>query len=94
MQSVLDLFEAPDYLEVGVSRGGTFLALKAAANVGVEPSFYSTKAETTTNFISTTTSDDYSSQIATRGTAFDVIYLNGLHTSEQTIRALIDAFIF
>ncbi|MDQ3079568.1 MAG: class I SAM-dependent methyltransferase [Pseudomonadota bacterium] len=96
VQGVLDLFEAPDYLEVGVNRGVTFRALKAATKVAVDPKFlFDFEAEASANVhFHETTSDDYFGQIATPGTAFDVIYLDGLHTSEQTIRDLVNAFAF
>lgn len=96
VQSVLDLFDAPDYLEVGVNRGVTFNALKAATKVAVDPKFlfdFEAGSSDTISFHETT-SDEYFSQIATRDTAFDVIYLDGLHTSEQTIRDLVNAFAF
>ncbi len=96
VQSVLDLFEAPDYLEVGVNRGVTFKALKAATKVAVDPKFlFDFEAEASANIqFHETTSDDYFGHIATHDMAFDVIYLDGLHTSEQTIRDLLNAFAF
>lgn len=96
VQGILDLFEAPDYLEIGVNRGVTFNALRAATKVAVDPAFLFDTAAETRDGISfhETTSDDYFARIATRDTAFDVIYLDGLHTSEQTIRDLINAFAF
>ncbi len=96
VQSVLDLFEAPRYLEVGVNQGVTFKALKAATKVAVDPKFlFDFKCEAGPNVhFHETTSDDYFGRIATPGTAFDVIYLDGLHTSEQTIRDLVNAFTF
>lgn len=96
VQGILDLFDAPDYLEIGVNRGVTFNALKAASKVAVDPAFlFDTEAATGPGItFHETTSDDYFARIATRDTAFDVIYLDGLHTSEQTIRDLINALAF
>lgn len=98
VQGVLDLFEAPDYLEVGVNKGMTFNALQAATKVAVDPKFlfdYEGVAKTVpgTSFYEIT-SDDYFGRVATRDTSFDVIYLDGLHTAEQTIRDLINAISF
>lgn len=98
VQTVLDLFEAPDYLEIGVNKGMTFNALSASTKVAVDPKFLfdfeSVAREVAGTSFHETTSDDYFGRIATRDTAFDVIYLDGLHTSEQTIRDLINAISF
>jgi hypothetical protein len=96
VQSILGLFEAPDYLEVGVNRGVTFNALKARTKVAVDPKFlFDFEADESDSVtFHETTSDDYFGRIASRETAFDVIYLDGLHTSEQTIRDLLNAFAF
>lgn len=98
VQAVLDLFEAPAYLEIGVNKGMTFNNVKAGTKVAVDPKFlfdYRTVAQEVpgTSFHETT-SDDYFGRIAGRDTAFDVIYLDGLHTCEQTVRDLINAISF
>lgn len=96
VQAILDQFDAPAYLEIGVNRGVTFNALNAAIKVAVDPKFlfeFEPLARDNIHFHETT-SDDYFGQIATPDTAFDVIYLDGLHTSEQTVRDLINAFAF
>jgi hypothetical protein len=98
VQTVLDLFDAPDYLEVGVNKGMTFNALKAKTKVAVDPKFLfdvdAVAREVPGTSFHETTSDDYFGRIARRDTAFDVIYLDGLHTAEQTIRDLINAMSF
>jgi hypothetical protein len=98
VQSVLDLFDAPDYLEIGVNKGMTFNALKAATKVAVDPKFLfdfnAVAAEVPGTSFHETTSDDFFGRIAARGAGFDVIYLDGLHTAEQTIRDLINAISF
>lgn len=98
VQGVLNLFEEPDYLEIGVNRGVTFNALKAKTKVAVDPKFLFDYEEVAREVPGTsfheTTSDDYFARIAGSDTKFDVIYLDGLHTSEQTIRDLINAISF
>jgi hypothetical protein len=98
VQSVLNLFDSPAYLEVGVNKGMTFNALKAATKVAVDPKFLFDFEQVGREVPGTTfheiTSDDYFGGVADRETAFDVIYLDGLHTSEQTIRDLINAISF
>ena len=98
VQAVLNLFDEPAYLEIGVNKGMTFNALTAKTKVAVDPKFlFDTQAvsqEVPGTSFHETTSDDYFGNIATRDTAFDVIYLDGLHTAEQTIRDLINAISF
>lgn len=98
VQAALDLFEAPRYLEVGVNRGVTFNAVRAAQKVAVDPKFLfdfeAIERDVPGTAFHETTSDDYFGNIARPDTRFDVIYLDGLHTSEQTIRDLINAISF
>lgn len=98
VQTLLNLFEAPDYLEIGVNQGKTFNALSARTKVAVDPLFLFDHESVASTVPGTafcqTTSDDYFGKIARPGTAFDVIYLDGLHTSAQTIRDLINAISF
>jgi hypothetical protein len=98
VQAVLNLFEDPDYLEVGVNQGKTFNALHARSKVAVDPKFLFDHQKVASTVPGTsfweTTSDDYFGRIAGRDAAFDVIYLDGLHTSAQTIRDLVNAISF
>jgi hypothetical protein len=98
VQAILNLFEEPDYLEVGVNQGKTFNALRARTKVAVDPKFLFDHQKVASTVSGTsfweTTSDDYFGRIAGRDAEFDVIYLDGLHTSEQTIRDLVNAFSF
>lgn len=98
VQGVLNLFEAPDYLEIGVNKGATFNALKARTKTAVDPKFLfdfeAVAAAVPGTSFHETTSDDFFGRIADRAAAFDVIYLDGLHTSEQTIRDLVNAISF
>lgn len=98
VQAMLNLFDAPSYLEIGVNKGVTFNAVNASTKVAVDPKFLfdfeAVSREVPGTSFHETTSDDYFGRIAERETAFDVIYLDGLHTSEQTIRDLINAISF
>ncbi len=98
LQDLLDLFPAPAYLEVGVNRGMTFHALAATTKVAVDPKFdFSERPEPApgcTVAYHEVTSDAYFGTIATAADRFDVIYLDGLHTFEQTLRDLINAVDF
>jgi hypothetical protein len=95
VQGILDLFEQPSYLEVGVFRGVTFNSLEAARKVAVDPKFafdFSpiAAADPSIEFWQTT-SDRYFGTIADPARLFDVVYLDGLHTFEQTLRDLLNA---
>ena len=92
LQRLLDLFEQPRYLEVGVDEGLTFQALTAARKVAVDPRFRFTPApdaEAVSHH--QVSSDDYFAAHCPPGEVFDVIYLDGLHTFEQTLRDLLNA---
>lgn len=95
VQAFLDLFEAPRYLEVGVHSGETFLPLRAAWKVAVDPVFRfnvlaAQAADPDTEFHALP-SDAYFASLPPQAEPFDVIYLDGLHTLEQTLRDLMNA---
>lgn len=93
VRAVLGLYERPSYLEIGVSRGLTFLAVKAARKVAVDPAFRfdpaAHAADPTASF-QAMESDAYFGEAA-RGETFDVIFLDGLHTFDQTLRDFCNA---
>jgi hypothetical protein len=95
VQSYLDLFENPRYLEVGVSQGLTFHKLKAAEKVAVDPQFQIPAEDRQSHAkYHEMTSDHYFDMAAKTRPLFDVIYLDGLHTLEQTLRDLMNALDF
>lgn len=95
IQSLLDLFEDPTYLEVGVSKGVTFHRVTAASAVAVDPLFdFDWEAARRTHPTSAyhqVTSDEYFGSVIGPDEKFDVIFLDGLHTYEQTLRDLLNA---
>lgn len=90
----LAVHDEPSYLEIGVHSGHTFHPLKASLKVAVDPAF---QFEVPTPAVSPSveyhqvTSDEYFGTIAEPGRKFDVIYIDGLHTAEQTLRDLLNA---
>jgi hypothetical protein len=77
------------YLEVGVARGQTFLNLELPVRTGVDPSF-GFDIEAAMNPSTTLVqkrSDDYFRSLDP-GETFDLVFLDGLHTFEQTYRDL------
>lgn len=96
LRAFLDLFDQPRYLEIGVSKGTTFHHLEAAFQVAVDPRFrFDWEAEKAHRGPNThyheVTSDVYFGSIIDRDQEFDVIYLDGLHTFEQTLRDFTNA---
>lgn len=96
VQSLVDLFDEPRYVEVGVNKGNTFRHISAAFKVAVDPNFlFDWEGEKRKHGPSTeyhqVTSDVYFGSIVDADQQFDVIYLDGLHTFEQTLRDLTNA---
>lgn len=96
IQGLLNLYSNPSYLEVGVNHGITFHAITAARKVAVDPKFNFDVPQArlrpggATSDYHEVPSDDY---FANRpaGDMFDVIFLDGLHTFDQTLRDLLNA---
>jgi hypothetical protein len=95
LQGLLALFEAPSYLEVGVSKGVTFHRIRARRKVAVDPRFRfdvtAARKENPSASYHEVPSDAYFGTIVDPGERFDVINLDGLHTAEQTLRDLLNA---
>jgi hypothetical protein len=95
VQAMLALFDAPRYLEVGVYEGSTFHDVEAAVKVGVDPDFQFERGASVPGVsLHEITSDAYFAEHADAGAPFDVIFLDGLHTFEQTLRDLTNALAF
>lgn len=97
IQACLDLFESPEYLEIGVWKGKTLFPARAARKVGVDPVFAfdvdtARATHKTTEFFEGT-SDAYFARLDPTE-RFDVIYIDGLHTLEQTLRDFLNAVCF
>jgi len=93
IQTLLDLYDQPNYLEIGVNKGDTFHSVQAHAKVAVDPKFlFPAALRDPSSEYYEITSEEYFGNHAT-GRKFDVIYLDGLHTFEQTLRDLISSVI-
>jgi hypothetical protein len=98
INGLLALFKKPSYLEVGVNKGETFLAIKADRKVAVDPKFLFsvTDAKQThdrSEFYEVT-SDTFFSNFVSPHEVFDLIFLDGLHTFEQTLRDFTNSIRF
>lgn len=95
LQGLLDSFEAPSYLEVGVDEGVTFHHLRAARKTAVDPAF---KFDLNRARLSNPTaryfpvySDEFFRAALRQKERFDVIFLDGLHTFDQILKDLLNA---
>lgn len=80
-------FKCKDYLEIGVAEGSTFLSVDASHKVAVDPVFtadYSKVQSKTCNFYEMFS--DHFFEYFSENMLFDLIFLDGLHTFEQTFR--------
>ena len=95
IQPILDLYDGPRYLEIGVCEGNTFRALKAARKVAVDPAFCfdacAAAASDPSAEFHAATSDGYFAGLAPEALPFDVVFIDGLHTLEQSLRDLMNA---
>ena len=78
------------YLEIGVENGLTFEAVSLAKKLGVDPNPRYISTFITLNAKSVKLESD--NFFAKNITIFDIVYLDGLHTYEQTLRDLINTF--
>jgi hypothetical protein len=79
----------PSYLEVGVQTGVTFLAAKAGRKVAVDPTFMfdwqgAAKEHTHCSFHEVPSDEYFGNPNLVE--KFDLIFLDGLHTFEQTLK--------
>ena len=98
VQGLLTRHSVPSYLEIGVSTGATFHAVKASRKVAVDPHFdfdvEAARASQPEALYHEITSDEYFGRVAAPSDRFDVIFLDGLHTLEQTLRDFTNALPF
>lgn len=95
IHDLLSIYQNPSYLEIGVAGGTQFHAAPAARKVAVDPHFRFDLAEARAANPSATyhhvSSDVYFGEIARPDDRFDVIFLDGLHTLEQTLRDFLNS---
>ena len=81
IQTLIDKIDAKNYLEIGLGGGENFKAIKCENKIGVDPNF---KYENTLKI----TSDSFFEQ---NTKTFDVIFIDGLHWSEQVYRDIVNS---
>ncbi|WP_132252392.1 class I SAM-dependent methyltransferase [Methylobacterium segetis] len=85
---------AKRYLEIGVFNGSTFSGVDVDFRVGVDPTFhfdYAALANDRTHFHPLPSDEFFRTA---RYEPFDLIFLDGLHTYEQTLRDFISSLAF
>jgi hypothetical protein len=96
IQSFIDLFEKPTYLEIGVDHGQTFNSIRARRKTGVDPKFkFETRNSITGNTLVEFVEATSDAFFATRPTQdkFNVVFIDGLHRFEQVLRDLLNAMV-
>lgn len=95
VQAFADLYPAARYLEIGVCTGATFHAVQASKKVAVDPHFQfdliearSTQPQAVYHQVP---SDTFFLDILEKSEKFDVIFIDGLHTYEQTLKDFFNA---
>ncbi|MCE7030764.1 class I SAM-dependent methyltransferase [Jiella avicenniae] len=95
VNAFVNKFENARYLEIGVASGKTFHNISASRKVAVDPKFQFNVEQAQQDNPHASyfeiPSDAYFAQHVQKDQKFDVIYIDGLHTAEQTLRDLINA---
>ncbi len=88
LNALAQLNNASTYLEIGVLHGNTFRGVDIPYKVAVDPHFrFDVDKYTDENTIfHSVTSDEFFAEHAQQHGKFDLIFLDGLHTFEQTFR--------
>src|SRR3990172_10171866 len=84
---IAEFLSARSYLEIGISKGNTFHALDFPRKVAVDPAFRFATEDYRKPGVSffEIPSDEYFTRHAA-GEKFDIIFLDGLHVFQQTLR--------
>ena len=91
INKIAALVRAKRYLEIGVSEGETFFNVVIGQKVGVDPAFrfdFAAKANKSSRFFPIPSDEFFRTE---RSEPFDVIFIDGLHTFEQTLRDFLNS---
>lgn len=101
IQMFLDLKENSSYLEIGVKDGDNFFPLKASSKTAVDPKFvftlksrfrwmYKNHSNLTARYFEIT-SDQYFEKPEVKIKKMDVVFIDGLHTYQQSLRDVLNS---
>ncbi len=100
IQKIIDHKKAQRYLEIGVNNGDNFFPIEVSQKIAVDPSFafsperqqewetrnpYNLKAQYVT-----ATSDDFFAEVSAID-GFDVVFIDGLHTYQQSLQDVLNS---
>lgn len=97
IQQLLRHFTEPSYLEIGVYMGSTFHSIVAHSKTAVDPDFVfdleaaEADPEKANCKYFEMSSDAFFSTIAGTVPKFDLVFIDGLHTFDQTLRDLLNS---
>ena len=105
IQKFIDELDAKVYLEIGYFKGDNFVCVQCDTKYAVDPAPHNSVYRRhnrvrklrgrTTEYFCTTSDDFFRSQgDLLAKTPLDVVYVDGLHTFEQSLRDVINAFKF
>lgn len=88
INALADINNAQSYLEIGVAQGNTFLKVKVPRKHAVDPKFRLDTEAAKSEHVSfyEMPFNEFFLHHAGQETKYDVIFLDGLHTFEQTLR--------
>ena len=99
IQKIIDKKKARNYLEIGVATGDNFFPIKAKNKTAVDPAFNFAKGvknkwilKNLCNFAAKyheTTSEEFFAG-ESNGKSYDVAFIDGMHTYEQTLRDVLN----
>ena len=92
---IADRLKPPNYLEIGVEKAVTFLQVDIENKIAVDPNFCfdpTIKPFVGRGVYHPTSSDEFFSHYA--GPDLGLVFLDGLHHSEQTLRDLLNVLVF
>jgi hypothetical protein len=100
IQKIIDKKKALSYLEIGVNNGDNFFPIEVAHKVAVDPSFAfsperkieweaKNPCNATAEYITATSDDFFAKAGAT--SSFDVVFIDGLHTYEQSLQDVLNS---
>ena len=81
IQKIIDIKNYEKYLEIGCDKDDNFSKIQAKIKIGVDPQRGGTKRMTSDEFFKNNNEN------------FDIIFLDGLHTYEQTIKDIQNSLI-
>lgn len=94
LNEIARISRAKKYLEIGVFDGATFFDVSVDYKVGVDPNFlfdFGAKEDRSTKFYPVQSDEFFRTA---KREQFDLIYLDGLHTFEQTLRDFMNSMSF